>query len=138
MSGIPVGTTSGDGGQGPAPSSATAKGGEDAVRTRKCGDCHGANLAGASAKLPGYPDGVELYAPNLTPDQATGIGTWTDGQLELAIREGLDKEGMVLCPQMQHYRSMPQAELTSIIQYLRSIPPVVNGVRESICPPLKR
>lgn len=135
--GVPATGAGGDGGAAP-PSSPSASSGEAAVRSRKCGDCHGANLAGTVTKLPGYPDGVELFAPNLTPDQATGIGTWTDGQLRLAIREGVDKEGLVLCPQMQHYRTMPDSEVDAIIQYLRSIPPVAKAVRESICPPLKR
>jgi hypothetical protein len=88
--------------------------------------------------LAGYPTGVMLYSPNLTPDMETGIGSWTDGQLRLAIREGVDKEGMVLCPQMQHYRSMSDAELDSIIQYLRTLPPQKTLIKESVCPPLKR
>lgn len=89
-------------------------------------------------KLGGYPDGVELWAPNLTPDNETGIGAWTDGQLRLAIREGIDRDGLVLCPQMQHYRTMPDVEVDAIIKYLRSLPPSKRAVKESICPPLKR
>lgn len=133
-----VGAPSGGDASTAPPGPASASAGESAVRARKCGDCHGGNFAGTGGKLAGYPDGVELFAPNLTPDMETGIGSWTDAQLELAIREGLDKEGMVLCPQMKHYRDMPAAELTSIVQYLRSLPPIKNAVRESICPPLKR
>jgi len=112
------------------------------VQSRNCGSCHtpagGPELSGATVKLPGYPDGVELWAPNLTPDPETGIGAWTDGQLALAIREGVDKEGMVLCPQMQHYRDMPDDEVAGIIKTLRALPPFKRAVKESVCPPLKR
>ncbi len=95
-------------------------------------------MAGSAAKLGGQPAGIDLYAPNLTPDPETGIGSWTDSQLRYAIREGIDKDGLKLCPQMQHYLTMPEDEVASIIAYLRSLPPVKNAVRESVCPPLKR
>ena len=45
-----------------------------------------------------------LTAPNLTPDNETGIGTWTDDMLIRAIREGISHDGRVLHPQMW-YRS---------------------------------
>lgn len=129
-----------------APSSPAAAGGASAgasaVQSRGCGTCHtpqGApELSGASAPLSGYPAGVELWAPNLTPDPETGIGSWTDGQLRLAIREGVDKDGLVMCPQMQHYRTMPDDEVDAIIAYLRALPPTKHAVKESVCPPLKR
>lgn len=135
----------GDGGASAASSpsgGSTASSGASAVQTRGCGTCHtpqGApELSGASAPLPGYPAGVELWAPNLTPDPETGIGAWTDGQLRLAIREGVDKDGLVMCPQMQHYRTMSDDEVDAIIKYLRSLPPTKHVVKDSVCPPLKR
>lgn len=131
-----------DGGSAQGATPSTASAGANAVQARNCGSCHtpagAAALSGSPVKLAGYPDGVELYAPNLTPDPDTGIGAWTDGQLRLAIREGVDREGMVLCPQMQHYRTMPDDEVDAIIKYLRSLPPSKSPVKESVCPPLKR
>lgn len=126
-----------DGGAAPTGPASPATG-QTAVGTRKCTDCHGANMAGSAAKLGGQPAGIDLYAPNLTPDPETGIGSWTDSQLRYAIREGIDKDGLKLCPQMQHYLTMPEDEVAAIISYLRSLPPVKNAVRESVCPPLKR
>ena len=49
-----------------------------------------AALKGAGAVLPDRPG---LVAPNLTPDQETGIGRWTDDMLLRAIREGIGHEG---------------------------------------------
>lgn len=103
-----------------------------------CKSCHGADLAGSATPLAGYPAGVSLLAPNLTPDKETGIGAWTDGQLRVAIRQGLDQEGRILCPQMKHYPTIPNADLEAIIARLRAQPPVKKLVGESVCPPLKR
>ena len=132
------GTGDGTGGD---PGANASSPGEAAVLRRGCPKCHsneGNALSGASKPLDGYGPDVKLYGPNLTPDPKTGIGSWTDGQLRLGIRDGIDQEGMVLCPQMEHYRTMPDEEVNAIITYLRSLPPVVHETPGSVCPPLKR
>ena len=45
-----------------------------------------------------------LTAPNLTPDNETGTGTWTDDMLIRAIREGISHDGRVLHRQMWYQR----------------------------------
>jgi mono/diheme cytochrome c family protein len=117
---------------------ATLDVGAQAVQTRKCVQCHGSNMAGQMTPL-AYPEDprVELYPPNLTNDNDTGIGTWTDDQLANAIRNGQDKDGLELCPEMQHFVEMNDYEAYSIVKYLRSIPAVKQNVPGSICPPLK-
>jgi hypothetical protein len=94
-------------------------------------------MAGATTALAQQDPGVELYPPNLTNDEETGVGTWTDDNLANAIRTGLDKEGLNLCPQMKHFADMSDYEAYSIVKYLRALPPVKNKVPRSICPPLK-
>jgi hypothetical protein len=37
-------------------------------------------------------DTFDAYPSNITPDAKTGIGTWTDGQIIAAIRDGLRLE----------------------------------------------
>ncbi|HWL84569.1 MAG TPA: c-type cytochrome [Polyangiaceae bacterium] len=111
-----------------------------AINSRGCGNCHNEGdspLAGNRTPLPGYSEDVKLYAPNLTGDDDTGLGTWTDGALRLAIRDGIDKYSANLCPQMQHYRSMSDDEVDAIIAYLRKLPVVKKDIPGSICPPLK-
>jgi mono/diheme cytochrome c family protein len=73
------------------------------------------------AGLPG-----RIVAPNLTPDQETGAGRWTDDQLARAIREGVAHDGRALFPIMpyQHYRNMSDEDLASVVVYLRSVPAV--------------
>jgi hypothetical protein len=115
------------------------------VDARRCPACHQTQdpattgfMSGATSPVPGdFGPGVELYGPNLTPDPTTGIGTWTDDQLSDAILNGIDNQGERLCPQMGHFPSMGTTELTSIIGYLRMLPPVVHQSVPSHCPPLK-
>jgi Cytochrome c len=67
-----------------------------------------------------------VVAPNLTPDQDSGIGSWTDGEKIRAIREGIDKDGNVLFPMMPyvHFREMSDDDVYAVIAYLNSLPPV--------------
>ncbi len=126
----------------------TAEKGAEAVKKRRCADCHGANMAGTAKPLGASADvRVELYPPNLTPDVETGLGDpsgpdpakrgYTDDLLARAIRTGLDRDDLTLCPQMKHFAEMSDFEVFSIVKYLRSLPPVKNKVPRSVCPPLK-
>lgn len=78
-----------------------------------------------------------LYAPNLTPDNDTGIGAWTDDELKFAIRDGVGKGGVTLCPPMQHYTGLSDEKLKEIITAMRRLPAVKNDVQRSKCPPIK-
>jgi hypothetical protein len=102
----------------------------------QCGSCHTGNageLAGSLSPVPG----TQAYAPNLTPDKDTGLGSWTDGQIVDAIRIGQDNQGQELCPTMPRYGKLSDGEVGAIVDYLRSLPAVSNNVPDSICPPLK-
>jgi len=150
----PACSSSSDDGAAPAadPTSrqaSTAAKGAEAVVKRKCVTCHGDNMAGATAQLMGVTTDtrVELYPPNLTPDIETGLGDpnnpdpakrgYTDDLLARAIRSGLDKDDLQLCPQMKHFADMSDFEVFSIVKYLRSLPPVKQKILRSVCPPLK-
>jgi len=85
-----------------------------------------ADMLGAGQEMPvkGLPGRV--VAPNLSSDPETGAGAWTDDQLVRAIREGVGHDGRALFPLMpyQHYRSLSDEDVASIVVYLRSLPPV--------------
>src|SRR5690606_425328 len=51
-------------------------------------------------EIPNYP--VHSKARNITPDKATGIGDWTDGEIVRAMREGVSRDGSGLFPQMPY------------------------------------
>lgn len=85
---------------------------------------HGTEGAGSIQPENGLPG--RIVAPNLTPDLETGAGKWTDDQLARAIREGIGHDGRALFPMMpyEHYRSMSDEDLASVVVYLRSLPAV--------------
>ncbi len=70
------------------------------------------------------------YSRNLTPDTATGLGGWTDGEIVQAVREGVRKDRKTLFPIMpiDWYPGMADEDVLSVVAYLRSIPPVRNEV----------
>src|SRR5687767_9758810 len=50
-----------------------------------------------------YPKFGVLYSSNITPDSATGIGSWTDDEIARAIALGIRKNGDTLFPIMPYY-----------------------------------
>jgi mono/diheme cytochrome c family protein len=74
--------------------------------------------------------------PNITPDKETGTGTFTDAQLERAIRKGIGHDGRLLADLMPYafFRSMTDEDVASVIVYLRSIPAVKNSLPKSQLP----
>ena len=77
--------------------------------------------------------GFRAYAPNITPDPETGIGNWTDEEIDRAIREGIRADGQVMGPPMAFpfYRDISTNDMSAIIAYLRSVPAVENVVPRS-------
>ncbi len=77
--------------------------------------------------------GFTAYAANITPDDATGIGRWTDAQLGKAIREGIRPDGSLVGPPMPipFYRHISDADLAAIIAWLRAQPAVKHEVTKS-------
>ena len=75
-------------------------------------------------------DGWRLVAPNLTPDRATGAGTWTDDMLARAIREGVGHDGRPLHPQMWYdtFRFLSDEDVASLVVALRALPPVSRAL----------
>lgn len=73
------------------------------------------------------------YAANLTPDDETGIGRWTEEQFVKGLRSGRhmgQKDGRPILPPMpwSAYGQMDDDDLRAIFAYLKSLPPVRNPV----------
>ena len=76
------------------------------------------------------PWGVS-YAANLTPDQNTGLGIWTEEMFMKAIRSGrhMGASREILPPMpWPAIRNASDEDLKSIYAYLRSLKPVTNHV----------
>jgi mono/diheme cytochrome c family protein len=117
-----------------------------------CGACHtnGAfegdpdidrSLAGSSTgiaftnplgdKFPGV-----IYPPNITPDEETGIGKWSDRQIANAICAGIGRHGERRIPSMpwQGYARLSDDDVAAVVAYLRSIEPIRNAVPKEVKP----
>lgn len=102
-----------------------------------CAACHVADAdqaaleAGGQPPLAGghvfdIPPGA-FHVPNLTPDSATGIGRRTDGELARILRHGVRADGRAAIPFMEAQEASDE-DLTALISFLRSQPPVKNEV----------
>ena len=78
------------------------------------------------------PGDIRAVVPNITPDAETGIGRWTDSEIATAIREGRRPDGSIIGPPMPIalYRGISDRDLTAIVTYLRTVPPVRHAVTE--------
>ncbi len=80
------------------------------------------------------PWGVS-YATNLTPDENTGIGIWSEEMFIKTLRTGRHwGVARPILPPMpwQNYAAMSDEDLLAVYAYLRSIPAVVNRVPEAV------
>jgi len=81
------------------------------------------------------PWGVS-FGTNLTPDDDTGIGGWTEEMFVEAMRTGThQEEGRPFLPPMPTYSRLSDEELNAIFAYLRSIKPIRNTVPTALPPP---
>ena len=75
------------------------------------------------------------YSANITPDNDTGLGTWTEQQFVETIRNGRHQgRGRELLPPMpwQMYRNLNDADLKAIFAYLKTIPAISNKVPDPV------
>jgi len=78
------------------------------------------------------------YAMNLTPDESTGIGSWSEATFVQAMRTGkhMGVSRPILPPMpWQGYAQLTDEDLKSIYAYLRTIPAVRNRVPDPAPPP---
>ncbi|HND72998.1 MAG TPA: cytochrome c [Saprospiraceae bacterium] len=104
-----------------------------------CGGCH-TSMEDVMKFENGEPvdlkGGWELVFPgfgtftshNLTSDKETGLGSFTDAEIARSLRHGIGRDGRALFPMMP-FQGMSDDDLTAIISYLRTLPPVKNKVK---------
>ena len=82
------------------------------------------------------PWGVS-FAANLTPDQNTGLGIWTEEMFVKAVRTGrhMGVSRPILPPMpWPNVGAMSDDDVKAVYAYLRSIPPVHNRVPDPLPP----
>jgi mono/diheme cytochrome c family protein len=89
-----------------------------------------ADKLGSGGTIVNEDNTSQVIAPNITSDNETGAGNWTDDMFVRAIREGVGHDGRALSWQMPFYffRNLTDEDLASVIVYLRSLPAVKNVV----------
>jgi mono/diheme cytochrome c family protein len=106
--------------------------GEYLARAGDCIACHtspgGALFAGGRA-MP-TPFGT-IYSSNITPDQETGIGSWTADDFYRTMHNGRFPDGGLIYPVMPFgsYTKVTREDSDAIFAYLRSVPPVHQADR---------
>jgi len=86
------------------------------------------------------PWGVS-YSANLTSDENTGIGSWSEETFVRALRTGrhMGVSRPILPPMpWKAFRNLTDEDLRSMYAYLRTVPPVRNRVPEPLPPPEPR
>jgi mono/diheme cytochrome c family protein len=94
-----------------------------------CEACHttegGKRFAGGR---PFDTDFGTIYAPNITPDPETGIGSWSDADFLKAVHEGVSKDGRNLYPAFPYasYTYLTDEDVLAIKAYLFAQPAEKN------------
>ncbi len=102
-----------------------------------CAACHtrpgGAPFAGG---LPVETPFGNVIAPNITPDNATGIGAWSDDDFVRALTKGVRRDGAHLYPAMPYpyYTKVRREDVLAIRAYLATVPAVHNAVEADQLP----
>ena len=108
--------------------------GEYLSKVAHCTACHtaegGAEFAGNLAM--NSPFGV-IYTSNITPDNATGIGTWSEKDFEGALRRGVSKKGEYLYPAMPYieFTKISDQDIHALYTYFRSVKPVEQVTKKN-------
>jgi len=102
-----------------------------------CADCHaavgtealvdqGQEVALTGGKFFDLPIG-KIYPRNITADPETGIGKLTDAQIARSLRYGVGYDGRAMFNFMPFHNTSDE-DLSAIISYIRTIPPVKHEV----------
>jgi hypothetical protein len=99
-----------------------------------CYHCHSKSLTAINSLYPeqtkGYlaggtklkgEKGIEIVAPNITPDKNTGIGNYTKQQFLKAVKDG-DAPGRKLHPPMPKFDKLNDREIDAMYAYLQTVP----------------
>ncbi len=106
-----------------------------------CYTCHSADFTKLDMASPekslGYCGGGntmlnlasnKIFTANITLDEKTGLGTWTEEDFLRAMHEQKNKSGHALRFPMLPYNALTDNEIHAIWQYLRTVPKIENEV----------
>ncbi len=101
--------------------------GEYLAKVGDCSACHtaqgGQPYAGGRAVVTPFGD---IPSPNLTPDNQTGLGSWSVADFWRALHRGIGRHGELLYPAFPYaaFTKVHPGDALAIFAYLRSLPSV--------------
>ena len=126
--------------------------GEYLVELLGCGSCHtdgaligqpdmrralaGSRIGIAYTSPFENPNPGIVFPPNITPDNETGIGLWSDQQIADAVRAGVGRHAgrRIMVMPWQAYARISEEDAWSIVGYLKSLAPVRHRVPQDVAP----
>ncbi|MFZ2387601.1 MAG: cytochrome c [Polaromonas sp.] len=102
------------------------------ARAGNCMTCHTARGGQSYAGGLGIPTPFgTVFTSNLTPDENTGIGSWSSAHFWRAMHNGRSKSGRLLYPAFPYtsYTQVTREDSDAIFAYLRSLPAVAQPNR---------
>jgi len=92
-----------------------------------CGSCHS---GGQANDVPAGGLGLDTsfgryYVPNITPDKAHGIGSWSEADFHTALRKGIGHHGEYLFPVFPYtsFTNLTDSDIVDLYTYLMRLPP---------------
>jgi mono/diheme cytochrome c family protein len=111
--------------------------GEALAAVGNCVVCHTAPGGKPFAGGLGLPTPFgTIYATNITPDEDTGIGRWSEAAFQRSMREGVDREGRHLYPAFpyDHFTKVSDADNKALYAYLMTREAVAAKAPENELP----
>ena len=99
-----------------------------------CTGCHSANFGGG-VMVDAFPIG-SLLGPNLTLGTGSRTADYQPRDLDRIVRHGVRQDGHPAVMPSEEFQHMSDQELSDIVSFIRSRPPVNNTVPESTFGPL--
>jgi mono/diheme cytochrome c family protein len=113
---------------------------EYVARASDCVACH--SVPGDKAFAGGLKMGTPLgaiFSTNITPDPETGIGRYSLAEFDLAVRQGIARDGRRLYPAMPYpsYAKLTDVDVAALYRFfMKQVPPVHQANRKSEIPAL--
>ena len=103
-----------------------------------CAECHTPRTATGGLLVDrtyaGSEEGPEgEFAPNITPDKATGVGAWSASDMIWYLQSGFEPDGDTAQGVMweaieQGYQHLSERDLDAIVVYLQTLKPIEQFV----------
>src|SRR5262245_1427736 len=111
--------------------------GKHLVQSRyACVECHGQNFGGGTM-IDAFPIGT-LLGPNITSGRGGRVMNYRPADWDHIVRHGILPDGRPAAMPAEDFQHMSDQELSDIVAYVRSVPPVDNEVARPSYGPLGR